>query len=205
LLKKGNKWQWSPELQKAFVKLKERFANSIHLVQPDESLPYIINTDASGRAVGGVLMQTNREGETHIVSTASRVLTETEHRYSVTEQELLAIVFALEKFRNYIFGYEIFLRADNKALSFLSKCALTSNRIARWVMHIQHIKGAENSLADTISWNPAGMSEQDTKKLLKPRSLMVAAIELGVDNSVERNLKELAKIQAQDKRVQEII
>jgi hypothetical protein len=101
LLKKGSKWQWSPELQKASVKLKEKFANSIHLVQPEVSLPYIINTDASGRAIGGVLMQTNREGETHIVSTASRVLTETERRYSVTEQELLAIVFALDKFRNY--------------------------------------------------------------------------------------------------------
>jgi hypothetical protein len=49
------------------------------------------------------------------------------------------------------------------------------------------------------------MSEQDTKELCKPRTLMVAAIVLGVDNSVERNLKELAKIQAQDKRVQEII
>jgi hypothetical protein len=40
------------------------------------------------------------------------------------------------------------------------------------------------------------MSEQDTKELFKPRTLMVATIELGVDNSVERNLKELAKVQA---------
>jgi hypothetical protein len=138
----------APELQSAFVKLKERLANGIHLVQPDECLPYIINPDASGRAIGGVLMQTNREGETHVVSTASRVLTETERRYAVTEQELLTIVFSLDKFRNYIFGYEIYLRTNNKALSFLSKCALTSNRIARWVMQIQeynlqirHIKG----------------------------------------------------------------
>jgi hypothetical protein len=49
------------------------------------------------------------------------------------------------------------------------------------------------------------MSEQDTKKLFKTRTLMVAVIELGVDNSVERNLKELAKIQAQDKRIRKII
>jgi hypothetical protein len=49
------------------------------------------------------------------------------------------------------------------------------------------------------------MSEQDTKELLKPRTLMVAAIQLGVDNSVEMNLKESAKIQARDKRVPEII
>ena len=212
LLKKGNKWHWSPELQKTFEKLKRKFADSIHLVQPDESLPYKINTDASGRAIGGVLMQTNREGETHIVSTASRVLTETERRFSVTEQELLAIVFALSKFRTYIFGCKVYLRTDNKALSFLSKCALTSNRIARWVMqiqeydlHIQHIKGTENFLADTISRNPASVGVQNTKEFFKPRSLMVAAVELGVDKGVERKFKELAELQAQDKRVQEIV
>jgi len=78
LLKKGSKWHWSSESQKAFVKLREKLANSIHLVQPDETLPCTINTDASGRTIGGVLMQTNRDGETHIISTASRVLTQTE-------------------------------------------------------------------------------------------------------------------------------
>jgi len=44
--------------RKHFVKLRDKFANSIHHVQPDETLPYIINIDASGRAIGGVLMQT---------------------------------------------------------------------------------------------------------------------------------------------------
>ena len=137
-------------------------------------------------------MQTNRDGETHIVSTASRVLTQTERRYSVAELELLTTVFALDKFRNYIFGYEVYLRTDNKALSFLSKCALTSNRIARWVMqiqeynlHIQHNRGADNFLGDTISRNPVGLCEHDTKELFNPKELMVATLNLGVYNSVE--------------------
>jgi hypothetical protein len=159
-----------------------------------------------------MLIQTNTEREMHIVSMASRVLTQTERQYSVTEQELLAIVYTLEKFRNYIFGHEVYLCTDNKALSFLNKCALTSNGIARWVMqiqeynlHIQNIRGTENFLAEMISQNPAGMSERDTKELLNPPTLMVAAIELCTENSVERSLKELAKIQARDKRIQEII
>jgi hypothetical protein len=102
-----------------------------------------------------------RDCEKH-VSTASRVLTQTDCQYSVAEQDMLAIVFALHKHRIYIFGYESYMHSDNKALSFLGKCALTSNRIARWVMqiqeynpHIQHIRGADNFLADTISRNPA--------------------------------------------------
>jgi hypothetical protein len=195
LLKKGSKWHWSSESQKAFVKLREKSANSIRHIQPDETLPYTINTDASGRAVEGVLMQTNRDGETRIVSMASRVLTQTERRYAVAEQELLACVFALDKFRNYIFGCEVYLRTYNKALSFLGKCALTSNRIARWVMqiqeynlHIQHIRGADNFLADTISRNPAGWCEHDTKELFKPKELMVATINLGTDNSVKKKI-----------------
>jgi hypothetical protein len=56
LLTKGSKWHWSSESQKAIVKLREKFANSIHLVQPDETLPYTTNTDASGRAIRDVLM-----------------------------------------------------------------------------------------------------------------------------------------------------
>jgi len=140
------------------------------------------------------------------------VLTQTERRYSVAEQELLAIVFALDKFRNYIFGYEVYLCTDNKTLSFLGKCALTSNRLARWVMqiqeynlHIQHIRGADNFLADTISRNPAGLCERDTKGLFKPKELMMATINLGIDNSVGKSLKDLATFEARDKRIQEII
>ena len=62
-------------MQSAFETLRERFAHSIHLVHPDDNLPYIIHTVASGKAVAAVLMQTNENGETRIVSTASRVLT----------------------------------------------------------------------------------------------------------------------------------
>jgi hypothetical protein len=81
-----------------------------------------------------------------------------------------AIVFTLDKFRTYIFGYEIYNK--NKALPFLGKCAFTSNRIARWFMQIQeynpriqHTREADNFLADTISRNPAGLCECDTKEL----------------------------------------
>ena len=51
-------------------------------------------------------MQTNRDGETHTVSTASRVLTQTERRYSAADQELIATVFALDKFRNYVLAMQ---------------------------------------------------------------------------------------------------
>jgi hypothetical protein len=114
-------------MQEAFENLRGKFANTIHLVQPDEDLPYIINTDASVRAIGAVLSQQDRQGNTNIMSTVSRVLTQTEQWYTTCEQELLGIVFALEKFRIYIYGHKIILYTDNKALTFLNRCAITSN------------------------------------------------------------------------------
>jgi ribonuclease HI len=65
---------------------------------------------------------TDKNGETYIVSTASTVLTATEQKYSTCEEELLALVYALNKLRIYVFGHKILLRTDNKAVSFLQKC-----------------------------------------------------------------------------------
>jgi hypothetical protein len=62
-------------MQQTFEVLRAQFANSIHLVHPDSNLPYSMYTDASKYAIGAVLMQTDKDGETHIISTASRVLT----------------------------------------------------------------------------------------------------------------------------------
>jgi hypothetical protein len=71
LLRKGNKWSWSSSLQHAFETLRDKFAESIHLVHPDEKKGYVINTDASGKAIGGVLLQKTDDGHYNIVSTAS--------------------------------------------------------------------------------------------------------------------------------------
>jgi hypothetical protein len=58
--------------------VRTQSANSIHLIHPNDELPYSIYTDTSKFAVRAILMQTDENGETHIVSTASRILTVTE-------------------------------------------------------------------------------------------------------------------------------
>jgi len=78
MLKKGVEWKWTVHLQQAFEELRAQFANSIHLIHPNDELPYSIYTDASKFAIGALLMQTDENGETYIVSTAFRVLTATE-------------------------------------------------------------------------------------------------------------------------------
>jgi hypothetical protein len=211
LLRKGNKWIWTSTFQSTFECLREKFANSIHLVQPDVSRDYIINSDASKVVIAAVLMQNDQAGNTNIVSTASRVLTQTEQRYTTCELELLAIVFALHRFRRYIYGHKVILNTDNKALTFLQKCVVTSNRVARWVMEIEqydveirHIRGVDNGLADLFSRNPAQLSATEISKLKNPDQNMVQSIQLGIDDSVKRELKKLATLQDTDPRIQSI-
>jgi len=145
------------------------------------------------------------------VSTASRVLTLAEQRYSTCEQELLAIVYALRKFRIYVFRRKIMLYTDNKSLSFLRKCVLTSNRVARWVIELQqydiqarHITGANNYLADVLSRKPAGLTDIELRDLRQPANLVVHTVNLNIDPSVKHELKKLAAHQAADQRLARI-
>jgi hypothetical protein len=208
LLRKGNKWSWSNTLQNAFEVLRAKFAESIHLVHPDENKGYIIHTDASGRAIAGVLLQEDDDGHYNIVSTASRVLNAAEQRYSTCERELLAIVYALDRFKVYVYGHKIILCTDNKSLTFLHKCVITSNRVARWMLNVQeydieirHIKGVQNHLADVLSRNPAGLTDEEIRNLTRPDQVMVNSVQLYVDKTIGTELKDLAVLQDTDPRL----
>jgi hypothetical protein len=130
------------------------------------------------------------------------VLSSTERKYSTCEQELLAVVYALQKYRVYIFGYNITVYSDNKALSFLRKCSLTSNRVTRWVNQIQeydleivHIKGTDNFSADALSRQPVGLTEEGLNQLVRPKDILVSAINLNFDPNLKKELRDLAKHQ----------
>jgi hypothetical protein len=205
LLKQGVRWIWTKEKEDAFLRLRESFAHSIQLVHPHDDLPYSIFTDASKLGVSSILTQESDTGETLVVSTASRVLTPVERRYSTCEQELLAVVYALQKFRVYVFGHPITVYSDNKALSFLKQCNLTSSRVTRWVMQLQeydlqivHIKGTDNFFADALSRNPIGLSQERRDLVLKPREIFVAGINLGTDKKLTKELGNLSEHQLGD-------
>jgi hypothetical protein len=211
LLKKGARWKWTSETQIAFETIRKKFANTIHLIQPDDKLPYIINTDASSKAIGAILMQKNSEGNINIFSTASRVLNAAEKRYTTCELELLAVVSALEKFRIYVYGSKIYLNRHNRALTFFQRCTITSNRVARWLITIQeydiklqHIKGVDNHLADTLSRNPTGLKTEEIQDLYKPNAILIYKIDLQINRSVLKNLKDLVVKEKADPRLQNI-
>jgi len=103
------------------------------------------------------------------------------------------------------------LYTDNKSSSFLHKCALTSNRVARWVIELQqydiqirHVTGPSNYLADVLSRNPAGLTENELRDVRQPANLMVHAINLNTDPGVTHELKDLTAHQAADQRLARI-
>lgn len=83
----------------AFDKIKILLQENIELYQPDFSKPFELTTDASNFALGAVLSQ-NKQPITFI----SRTLSQTEQNYATNEKEILAIVWALQKLRNYLYG-----------------------------------------------------------------------------------------------------
>ena len=114
--------------------------------------------DASDVSVGAVLYQEDDKGQHMVISFASRTLNACERNYHVTEKELLSVVFACNKFRTYILGYDITVRSDHRSISFLKQCKLSHGRLTRWILLLQeyhinweHIPGKKNTAADILS------------------------------------------------------
>ena len=99
LQKSDTVWAWESEQQAAFKKTKTALTTLPVLTYFDKDKDHIIQTDASKTGLGAVLLQ-----EGLPVVYASRTLTDTEHRYSNIERELLSVVFGLEKLHHYTFG-----------------------------------------------------------------------------------------------------
>lgn len=160
LTKKNSIWVWESEQINAFEKLKELLTNAPILGQADETQPYTIRSDASGYAIGAVLVQGERDKE-HPVEYASRLLTSAERNYCTTEREALAVIWAITKFRGYIEGADIIIETDHQALKWLMQLKSPTGRLARWALQLQpynleirYITGRSNLVADSLSRPP---------------------------------------------------
>ncbi len=106
LTQKGIAFIWSADCEKAFRKLINRLLNPPVLRFPDFKKRFRLSTDASNVGIGAVLFQTDEDGNEHVIAYASRGLTSAERNYNTTEKELLAIIWAIDRFRPYLYGVE---------------------------------------------------------------------------------------------------
>ena len=97
LTRKDQKFEWSPEAQKAFNKLKKRFTSQPILVSFDPEKPITLKTDASDRAIGACISQPDDKGHLRPVAFYLRKFSSTEMSYEIHDKELLAIVNAFKQ------------------------------------------------------------------------------------------------------------
>lgn len=106
MLQKNKKFMWSEEAIEAFNKLKDILSSAPVLHNPDFSRPLSIQCDASQYGIGAVLAQRNDAGDEIPIAYMSHKMTTAQRNYSVSEQECLAAVMAIKKFRAYVEGHE---------------------------------------------------------------------------------------------------
>jgi hypothetical protein len=120
LLQKDVAFDFDEKCLAAFQTLKSALMSAPIIQPPDWSQPFEIMCDASDYAVGAVLGQ-RKESRVHVVYYASKTLNEAQVNYDTTEKELLAVVFAFEKFRSYIVNSKVIIYTDHAAIKYLSK------------------------------------------------------------------------------------
>ncbi|UYV71667.1 K02A2.6-like [Cordylochernes scorpioides] len=119
LLKKDSAFNWNQEEQNAFEALKSALISEPALGHFDYSSPTEIHTDASNYGIGAVLVQIQK-GKKRAIAYASRTLNKAEKNYSTTERECLAIIWAINKFRPYVFGQPFTIVTDHHSLCWLT-------------------------------------------------------------------------------------
>ena len=103
-LRRGVKWERTEKEQASFEKAKLILNKTKFLVHYNPQRPIILACDASPYSIGAVLSHYISDGSEKPVTFASRILSQTERNYSQTEKEALAIIFAIKKFHQYLFG-----------------------------------------------------------------------------------------------------
>lgn len=158
LLAKHSRFVWTADAQTAFDQLKGCLTTAPVLCHPDFSRPFVIQCDASKSGVGGVLYQIDDNGEEHPIAFMSKKLNAAQRNYCVTEQECLAAILSLKKFRGYVEGMQFKIVTDHASLKWLMSQKELSGRLARWSLSLQaydftieHRKGSANIVPDALS------------------------------------------------------
>nr|CAE01642.2 OSJNBb0021I10.5 [Oryza sativa Japonica Group] len=151
LLAKDAPFEFDDACLKSFEILKKALVPAPIIQPPDWTLPFEIMCDASDFAVDAVLGQT-KDTKHHAICYASKTLTGAQLNCATTEKELLAVVFAIDKFRSYLVGAKLIIYTDHAALKYLLTKKNAKPRLLRWILLLQEFdleikdkKGVRNS------------------------------------------------------------
>nr|GEX84085.1 reverse transcriptase domain-containing protein [Tanacetum cinerariifolium] len=157
LLEKNAPFVFSDDCVQAFQTLKKKLTEAPILIAPNWDQPFELMCDASDFAVGTVPGQ-RIEKHFRPIHYASKMMTEAESNYTTTEKEMLAVVYAFEKFHSYLIMNKSIVYTDHSALKYLLAKKYAKARLLRWILLLQEFdfkvidtKGAENYAAGRLS------------------------------------------------------
>lgn len=148
---------WTSEHDQAFQDIKTAMQEAPVLSPPDLRYPFCVATDASKNGIGAVLYQVI-DDRYHYIGFMARSLTKSERNYSTTKRELLAIVYALRKYHQFLWGKHFKLYTDHKALVYLHTQPIANPMMVQWLdvicdydFVVAHLPGVKNVLPDRLS------------------------------------------------------
>ena len=157
LLEKDTRFNFDDSCKAAFEEIKTRLVQAPIMAAPEWDQEFEVMCDASYFAMGAILGQ-KKEKILRAIYYASRTFNEAQENNSTTEKEMLAIVFACEKFRPYILGSHVIVHTDHAAIKYLMSKKEAKPRLIRWVLLLQEFdleikdkKGCDNVIADHLS------------------------------------------------------
>jgi transposase InsO family protein len=160
---------WDGDCQRSFDAFRAVLSSPPLVQFPLDGVQYVVATDASQVGIGAILYQEVRDARRYIAF-ASKSLNRSQLNYSATKRELLALVYALQRFRQYLFGTHFRLLTDHRSLTFIHTQRKASYVIADWMdviydysFDVVHCPGALNVLPDSLSrlYPPSFWREDD--------------------------------------------
>nr|GFB18385.1 reverse transcriptase domain-containing protein [Tanacetum cinerariifolium] len=155
--KKNSPFIFSNECIHAFRTLKDKLTEAPILIAPNWDQPFKLMCDASDYVVGAVLGQRIKK-HFRSIHYASKTMNQAEANYTTTEKEMLAVVYAFEKFRSYLIMNKSIVYTDHSALKYLFAKKDTKAHLLHWILLLQEFdykvidtRGAENYAADHLS------------------------------------------------------
>ncbi|KAG3248606.1 hypothetical protein PI124_g6711 [Phytophthora idaei] len=162
LLKKDAPWCWEVGFDEAFQAVKESLLRAPILALLDPDRPFSVVCDASDFAIGCALLQADADGRERVIAFESRQLKAAEKNYPVHDKELLAMKYALVKFRVHLLGSKPFvIYTEHASLRTATQSPHLSQRMARWLsffaeynFEVKYKPGRLNVVADALSRRP---------------------------------------------------
>jgi hypothetical protein len=186
LLKKDNKFVWTPKCEESFQIIKKKLTTAPVLTLPDIHQDFVVFCDASRQGLGCVLMQNEK-----VIAYASRLLKPHEQNYPTHNLELAAIVHALKIWRHYLIGNKCHIFIDHKSLKYIFTQPDLNLRQRRWLelikdhdLEIHYYPEKANVVADALSRKPFRNKETNFLEDWKKESAQLNTC-LGDNGSLE--------------------